>query len=273
MALVYVSGYSEPMGHIKGDQLIDGIHAFRMGADGTLTPAAVSVSTAGLPNPSLVTSDSRGRFLFAINEIDDGAVSAFQIDPGTGALKFLNRVSAQGSAPCHCCVDNSDSFFFSASYGSGTVASFAIQSDGSLAPASQVVQHTNGDLQPHAHSVTMSPSNTELIAVDLGLDQVRRYALSTATGAFSLRQTLQLDQGLGTCLFTFDKTGKHAYVGNECVNNRLTTALPILADEIAQSSAIESTRRLALANATSSVLPSKPTLTEPVLSVFDAKQV
>lgn len=24
MALVYVSGYSEPMGHIKGDQLIDG---------------------------------------------------------------------------------------------------------------------------------------------------------------------------------------------------------------------------------------------------------
>jgi hypothetical protein len=25
MALVYVSGYSEPMGHIKGDQLIDGI--------------------------------------------------------------------------------------------------------------------------------------------------------------------------------------------------------------------------------------------------------
>jgi 6-phosphogluconolactonase len=98
------------------------------------------------------------------------------------------------------------------------VASFAIQPDGSLAPASQVVQHSNGDVQPHAHSVTMSPNNTELIAVDLGLDQVRRYALSAATGAISLRQTLQMKQGLGACLFTFGKTGKHAYVGNECVH-------------------------------------------------------
>lgn len=148
-------------------------------------------------------------------------VSAFAIDPGTGALRFLNRVSAHGSAPCHCCVDASGSHFFCASYASGTVASFAIQADGSLAPASHVVQHSNGDLQPHAHSVTMSPDNTELIAVDLGLDQVRRYALSAATGAFSLRQTLQMKQGLGACLFTFGKTGEHAYVGNECVDNSL----------------------------------------------------
>ena len=38
--LAYVSGYSEPMGHIKGDELIDGIHTFRLGPDGVL--AAVS---------------------------------------------------------------------------------------------------------------------------------------------------------------------------------------------------------------------------------------
>ena len=110
MSLVYVSGYSEPMGHIKGDQLIHGIHAFRLGADGRLSPANNSVATAGLPNPSLLSSDPRGRFLFAIHEIDDGAVSAFQIEPATGGLKFLNRVTAHGSAPCHCCVDASGSY-------------------------------------------------------------------------------------------------------------------------------------------------------------------
>lgn len=213
--LVYVSGYSEPMGHIRGDELIDGIHTFRFGPDdGTLSPA--SVTTAALPNPSLVASDSRGRWLFAINEIDDGAVSAFRIDPTTGSLTFLNRVSAHGAAPCHCCVDASDSFFFSASYATGTVSVFAIQQDGSLAPASQVVQHSGAaGIEPHAHSVTMDPENTELIAVDLGLDQVRRYSLSSATGAIALRQTLQMEAGLGTCLFAFGKTGEHAYVGNE----------------------------------------------------------
>ena len=34
--LVYVSGYSEPMGHIRGDQLLDGIRTFRLQPDGTL---------------------------------------------------------------------------------------------------------------------------------------------------------------------------------------------------------------------------------------------
>ena len=67
-------------------------------------------SCAGLPNPSLLSSDPRGRFLFAIHEIDDGAVSAFQVDPATGGLRFLNRVAAHGSAPCHCCVDASGSY-------------------------------------------------------------------------------------------------------------------------------------------------------------------
>ena len=50
MSLVYVSGYSEPMGHIKGDQLIHGIHALRLGADGRLRPANNSVATAGAPH-------------------------------------------------------------------------------------------------------------------------------------------------------------------------------------------------------------------------------
>ena len=51
-----------------------------------------------------------GRRHFAIHEIDDGAVSAFQVDPATGGLRFLNRVAAHGSAPCHCCVDASGSY-------------------------------------------------------------------------------------------------------------------------------------------------------------------
>ncbi len=52
-----------------------GIRGYRIGPDGRLSPATSpsSVYTAGLPNPSLVSSDPAGRFLFAIHEIDDGA--------------------------------------------------------------------------------------------------------------------------------------------------------------------------------------------------------
>ena len=123
-------------------------------------------------------------------------------------------MNAHGVAPCHCCVSSDDAFFFCASYGSGTVVSFAIQSDGSLAPAAHIEQHAGLDVEPHAHSTTMDPSGANLIAVDLGLDQVRRYALGP-TGALTLRDTLQMEAGLGTCLFCFDRSGSHAYVGNE----------------------------------------------------------
>ena len=211
--LVYVSGYSEPMGHIRGDQLLDGIRTYRLQPDGTLGDAAVPPAGAAIPNPSLVCSDSRGRWLFCVNEIDDGSVSAFAIEPSTGALRLINRVNAHGVAPCHCCVSSDDAFFFCASYGSGTVVSFAIQSDGSLAPAAHIEQHA-GLADPHAHSTTMDPSGANLIAVDLGLDQVRRYALGP-TGALTLRDTLQMEAGLGSCLFCFDRSGSHAYVGNE----------------------------------------------------------
>ena len=69
--------------------------------------------------------------LSAINEIDDGGVTSFSIDPVSGALTFLNRVSAHGAAPCHCCVDASDAFFFCASYAGGTpphtISSFSME--------------------------------------------------------------------------------------------------------------------------------------------------
>ena len=63
--LAYVSGYSEPMGHIKGDDLLDGIHAFRF-ANGVLAQVhhtrsrclrTAAQGTAILSDPSVSVSD------------------------------------------------------------------------------------------------------------------------------------------------------------------------------------------------------------------------
>ncbi len=56
-----------------------GIRGYWIGPDGRLSPTSTpsGVYTAGLPNPSLVSSDPMGRFLFAIHETDDGAGVTF----------------------------------------------------------------------------------------------------------------------------------------------------------------------------------------------------
>src|SRR5579864_5411733 len=65
---------------------------------GKLAPLTVA---AELPNPSFVAPHPNGRFLYAVSEERGGTVSAFSIDPKTGALTVLNRVSSHGSGPCY----------------------------------------------------------------------------------------------------------------------------------------------------------------------------
>ena len=233
--LVFVGGYSELQGHIKGDQLLDGVRSFWLDCvDGSLQPCTAVEATAGgrggalaLPNPSMVCVDSRRRWLYSVCESSEGAVSAFRIGE-RGELCFLNRVALAGAAPCYVAVDREDSFVSLATYGGGTVESFPIQPDGSLlASGEQVIQH-DGPSAPHAHSVVMDADNAYAVVCDLGLDQLLTYSLPrppVATAArgggelLAAHQTLQLPQGTGPSLFCFHPSGCWAYGGNESISS------------------------------------------------------
>jgi 6-phosphogluconolactonase len=71
-----------------------------------------------------------------------------------------------------------------ANYGSGSVAAFPIQADGSLGERRGFRQHSgsgpnpNRQKGPHAHSIYVDPSNRFALAVDLGIDRVRIYRLT-----------------------------------------------------------------------------------------------
>src|SRR6516165_2825285 len=86
--IAYVGTYTGP--HSKG------IYAFRFDAStGELTSLGLMAEST---NPSFLAVDSRGRFLYAANEISSyegqksGGVSSLLIDRKTGKLVFLNEV-------------------------------------------------------------------------------------------------------------------------------------------------------------------------------------
>jgi 6-phosphogluconolactonase len=133
-------------------------------------------------NPSFLAIHPNGRVLYAVNELDNGAVSAFAIERGSGALTRLNAQPSQGGAPCYVSVDRSGRVALVANYTGGSVALLPIQTNGSLAPA-HAVQHTgtgpNAERQeaPHAHCILPDPSNRFVLAADLGADRVFVYRL------------------------------------------------------------------------------------------------
>jgi 6-phosphogluconolactonase len=158
-----------------------GIHLLRMDRRTGQLQSVGSVEAG--PNPSFLALHPNGRLLYAVNEVEQGAVGAFAISGETGVLTRLNQQPSGGSAPCYVSVDKSGRAVLVANYDSGSVALLPIQTDGALAATMSVVKHTgSGPVadrqgQPHAHCIIADPSNRFALAADLGADRVFVYRL------------------------------------------------------------------------------------------------
>jgi 6-phosphogluconolactonase len=203
-----------------------GIYGYRFDAK---TGQFISLGVmAEVANPSFVATDPNNRFLYASTERGDGPtspamqqgfLSSFAIDPGTGALTFLNRVSAGGTSTAHLVVDHTANALFVANYGSGTVTSFALKSDGRIGELTGIDQHIGSSVDPrrqqgpHPHSVVLSPDHRFLFVPDLGLDKVFSYRIDTAKGTFQPNDPpfVTVNAGLGPRHLTFGVGAKFAY--------------------------------------------------------------
>lgn len=173
--LLYVGTYTE-------GARSEGIHLVRM--DRRTGQLRKTSSMDAGPNPSFLAVHPNRRVLYAVNELENykekptGSVSAFAIARDTGALTRLNEQLSEGGAPCYVSVDSSGKVALVANYVGGSIASFPIESNGSLAVAAKVVQHTgngpNAERQktPHAHCIRSDPSNRFVLVADLGVDRV-----------------------------------------------------------------------------------------------------
>jgi 6-phosphogluconolactonase len=215
--LVFIGTYSSPASK--------GIYASRLDpATGALSAPTLA---AEVRNPSFVAASADGRFLYAVSEVDavegkpGGAVVGYAIDKAAGTLKLLNSQSTVGGGPAHVSV--AGTMVFAANYGGGSVAAYPTEPDGTLKPASTVVQHkgssVNPDRQkgPHAHAVTPDPSGTFLYAPDLGLDQVLIYRIDAKAGTIAPATPpfAAIPPGSGPRHIAIGKDGKHAYVITE----------------------------------------------------------
>ena len=217
-SLVYFGTYTGPKSR--------GIYVSRFdAATGRLSPPALAAAT---PNPSFLVSHPNGRFLYAVNEVDEfkgekaGSASAFAIDAATGRLSLLSDASTKGTGPCHLSLDRTARHLLVANYGGGSVAVLPVGENGALGPATSFVQHTGrgpkeNQEAPHAHAIAVDAANRFVLVADLGLDKVLAYAFDAAAGTLSPAPAAfaAMKPGSGPRHFDFHPNGRFVFELNE----------------------------------------------------------
>ncbi|WP_445284413.1 lactonase family protein [Streptomyces sp. DSM 118148] len=179
----------------------------RITGTGTLT---------GVPDPSYLAVHPDGRTLYAVDERQDGAVTAVRL----ADRKVLGARGTGGAAPCHLSVHPRGRWLLSANYQSGSVAVHPIDASGALGERTAVVTHTSpapgpGQQGPHAHQFVTAPDGGHLLAVDLGTDTVYSYRLDERHGTLTEVARAHARPGAGPRHLTFHPGGRHAYLANE----------------------------------------------------------
>ena len=202
-----------------------GIYVYRFdAASGSLQP----VSTIATDNPSYLALDRQGRFLYAVNETHEGGtgnVSAFAFDRKTGKLSFLDKQISGGDDPCYVSVDKHRKWVMVANYSGGSYAALPVRSDGSLAPATQIVQHYGSgpnkarQEKAHVHSTILTPDETYMVVCDLGMDQLSvlhfNYAATRQPLTPAADSVVRLQPGVGPRHSCFYPGKPFAYVMDE----------------------------------------------------------
>jgi len=203
-----------------------GIYSYRFNEeDGTATP----LSETEVENPSYLVPSADGKFVYAVSEFNNtqAAANAFAFNKEKGTLQLLNSQQTGGEDPCYIIASGNN--VITANYSGGSISVFPIAKDGSLLPASDIIQFKGTGVdkerqeKPHLHCVRITPDGKYLFADDLGTDQIHKFIINPAANAENKEAFLKegspaafkVKAGSGPRHLTFSPNGHYAYLINE----------------------------------------------------------
>jgi len=194
--------------------------------------------TGGIDNPTFLTIDRTGQFLYATSEVfgwHEGRVTAYRIDPVRGTLTYINAQSTHGSIAAYAGIDRTGRWLLVANYRLGpdgarrpqSLVVFPIEPDGGIGNATAAVSHAgtgpNPERQegPHPHCAVASPDNRHVLVADLGIDRIMVYAFNAANGGLApaTRPFVRLAPGSGPRHLAFHPSGRFLFVINEMASS------------------------------------------------------
>ncbi|MGH7978005.1 MAG: lactonase family protein, partial [Limisphaerales bacterium] len=200
-----------------------GIYVSRLNMDsGKVSAPRLAIA---LDNPNYLAVSPDGGFLFAATRAGgnhQGFIVSFAIDGKTGALRRRDTEPSGGVGPSYVADDAADQCVLASNYGSGSVKSFHLNPDGTLAGGS-VIQHHGSSVnrarqsRPHPHCFVPAPGGRFALACDLGLDKVMVYKVNPANATLTPNDPpfATVAPGSGPRHIAFSPDGKTACVLSE----------------------------------------------------------
>lgn len=174
----------------------------------------------GLSNPSYIATLEKG-VLLAVNEDckpDDGLTVLHLKNNG---YQKIQKVSGEGSAPCHVALSPDCSFAVTANYLGGSVSVFPYDKNTGTIGIPDVIQFTGKgpderrQAGPHAHFVTFTPDGRYMIVPDLGADAIHIIPMKDGKPDGLHKTDLKLTPGSGPRHIVFNRKGNVAYLVSE----------------------------------------------------------
>ena len=186
------------------------------------------VAKAEMPNPSyLAVRDNR---VYAVSEMPNATASVWAWRWGGNGFELINSQPTgvipseakespfRGEDPCYVSTDGT--LLAVANYSGGTLATYRLHEDGSIAPLdSLLVSGTGGpDLSrqatPHVHCAIFSPEGKHLFFSEFSADEIGRMDVY-AGGVRGYCRAASLHPDYGPRHLLFDASGQHLYVIGE----------------------------------------------------------
>jgi 6-phosphogluconolactonase len=179
----------------------------------------------GIDNPSFLKISEDRRYLYAVSrttkevEKSGGFIVSYKIGTN-GTLKFVNKQISNGAAPCHVDVSPDGNYAAIATYSGGTTSVYPINDNGSLQPASCIIDNKlelveNSGVVSHAHSIKFSRFDGKVYSADLGTDHLNIFSIENGNLLKGDQEFVKLKKGAGPRHFEFHSEGKIIYVINE----------------------------------------------------------
>jgi len=177
--------------------------------------------SAEIGSPGFLAMDADQSHLYAVGSTSEPVVAAYSIGQG-GKLTLLNTEAIGDGGAAHISVHPSGKFLITAQYGSGSVAVFPVNKNGSVGKRSQLIKHEGGSgvvearqNAPHPHYVGYSPDGRFAFVPDLGLDKIMIYKVDEKKGSISAHGAAQTVPGGGPRHMKFSVDGNFIYLLNE----------------------------------------------------------
>ena len=161
-----------------------------------------------------------GQKVYSSNGAVPGSISAFEWNTDGSKLNRTANVTSEGDGACYIELSPNEDLLAAANYGSGGIVLYNVDETGKIIGKPEARKHVgNGphdnQKSPHAHCVKFSKGGDFLYAVDLGIDKILAY-LITSDGTLGKEHTaLQLDPGDGPRHLIFHPTKNKVFIINE----------------------------------------------------------